>query len=85
MCGPKALYLIFVVEIGTPITHERDIVTSSGLQRFIGQIIAEFKFFSDFGKCARGRAEGRKTVFTIPSLTREQFDVESSTLRHFVA
>ena len=42
-------------------------------------------FFSDFWKCARGRAEGRKTVFTVPSLNRERFDVESSTLRHFVA
>ena len=42
-------------------------------------------FFSDFWKCARGRAEGRKTVFTVPSLTRERFDLESSTLQHFVA
>ena len=85
MCGPKALYSIFVTEIGTPITHERDIVLSSGLQHFIGQNLAEFKFFSDFGKCVRGRAEGRITVFTLPSLTQKRFDVEGSTLRHFVA
>ena len=69
----------------TPITLEPVIVESSGLRHFVALIHAEFKLFSDFEKCVRGSAEGRKTVFTIPSLTRERFDVESSTLRHFVA
>ena len=72
-------------KIPMPITHEPDIVESSGLQHSVALIHAEFMFFSDFLKCARRRAEGSKTVFPRPSLTREQFDVESSTLRHFVA
>ena len=71
-------------KIPTPITQEPDIVESSGLWHSVALIDAEFKFFSDFWKCARRRAEGQKTVFTIPSLTREQFEIESSTLRHFV-
>ena len=33
----------------------------------------------------RGRAEGQKTVFVLPSLSRKRFDVESSSLNQFVA
>ena len=57
-------------KILTPITQEPDIVESFGLWHSVALIDAEFKFFSsDFWKCVRRRAEGRKTVFTIPSLT----------------
>ena len=42
-------------------------------------------YISDFGKWARKRAEGRKTDFSWPSLTREPFDLESWTLSHFIA
>ena len=70
---------------GTPITQEPDIVESCGLRHFVALSRAEIKFFSDFEKCARGRAEGLKTKFTLPSLTQERFDLGSSTLRHFVA
>ena len=55
------------------------------MRHFVALSCAEIKFFSDFEKCARGRAEGQKTEFTLPSLTRERFDLGSSTLRHFVA
>ena len=74
-----------VTEKGTPITQEPDIVESCGLRHFVALSCAEIKFFSDFEKCARGRAEGQKTEFTLPYLTRERFDLGSSTLRHFVA
>ena len=33
----------------------------------------------------RGWAEGQETVFTLPSLTRKRFDLESSSLNQFVA
>ena len=45
-------------KIPTPITQEPDIVESSGLRHFVALIHAEFKLFSDFEKCVRGRAEG---------------------------
>ena len=67
------------------ITHDSDIVASSGLWQFVGLSHAEFKLFQNFGKCVRGWAEGQKTVFTLLSLTRKRFDVASSNLNQFVA
>ena len=32
-----------------------------------------------------GWAEGQETVFTLPSLSRKRFDLESSSLNQFVA
>ena len=85
MCGPKALCSSDLRNFGTPITQDPDIVQSCGFWHFLALNRAEIKFFSDFAKSVRGRAEGQKTVFTLPSLTQERFDLGSSTLRHFVA
>ena len=85
MGGPKALCSSDLRNFGTPVTREPDIVESCGFWHFLALNRVEIKFFSDFAKSVRGRAEGRKTVFTLPSLTREPFDVGSSTLRCFAA
>ena len=80
MGGPKVLCSYDLRNFGTLITQEPDIVESYGFWHFLALNRAEIKFFfSDFAKSVRGRAEGRKTVFTLPSLTREPFDVRSST------
>ena len=42
-------------------------------------------FFFGFLKMRTRAGQRPKTVFTVPSLTRERFDLESSTLQHFVA
>ena len=57
----------------------------SGLCHFLAVIHAQIILFSNFAKCVRARAEGQKTFFTLPSITREPLVVGSSTLRHFVA
>ena len=43
---------------GTPITQDPDIVQSCGFWYFLALNRAEIKFFSDFAKSVRGRAEG---------------------------
>ena len=85
MGGPKALCSSDLRNFGTPITQDPDIVRSYGFWHFLALNHAEIKFVSDFSKSVRGRAEGQKTEFTLPSLTQERLDLGSSTLRHFVA
>ena len=85
MGGPKALCSSDLRIFGTPITQEPDNLEGCGFWHFLAQNRAEIKFFSDFAKSVRGRAEGQKIVFGLPSLTREPFDIGSSTLRCFVA
>ena len=78
-------FFICVTKFGTPTSHEPDVVETCGLRHFVALSCAKVMNISNFGKWARERAEGRKTDFSWPSLTREPFDLESWTLSHFVA
>ena len=78
-------FFICVTEFGTPTSHEPNVVETCGLRHFVALSCAKVMNISNFGKWARERAEGRKTDFSWPSLTREPFDLESWTLSHFIA
>ena len=65
-----------VTEFGTPTSHKPDVVETCGLRHFVALSCAKVMNISNFVKSVRGRFQGRKTDFTLPSLTREPLDAE---------